>query len=203
MGIWESFETFENSEFDYKGQNILSWSVLYTIRKVLKCKCRNWPRMCHSDISSINYTPKKGQESNWQFDSRPLKVKNRPDLDVCRWSVTHHWKSLERSYKFALDLHSIVNLSKELWTPKVPRFQTGIVLRLLLGNLGKKCHLNASAAGKHIEYYMGEGDDFPWVRVVMNHVSQGSPVACPNTKSVPKCELTNLLVGLMQVRITK
>jgi len=27
-------------------------------------------------------------------------------------------------------------------------------------------------------------------------------VACPNIKSVPECELTNLLVGLVQVRIS-
>jgi hypothetical protein len=26
-------------------------------------------------------------------------------------------------------------------------------------------------------------------------------VACPSTKGAPKCELTNLLVGLMQVRV--
>ncbi len=30
----------------------------------------------------------------------------------------------------------------------------------------------------------------------------GLPVACPSTKGAPKCELTNLLVGLMQVRVS-
>jgi hypothetical protein len=30
-----------------------------------------------------------------------------------------------------------------------------------------------------------------------------SPVACPNTKGVSESDLTNLLVGLMQVRISK
>ncbi len=29
------------------------------------------------------------------------------------------------------------------------------------------------------------------------------PVACPNTKGVPECELINLLVGLMQVRVSE
>jgi hypothetical protein len=28
------------------------------------------------------------------------------------------------------------------------------------------------------------------------------PVACPSTKSPPESELTNLLVGLMQVRVS-
>jgi len=37
----------------------------------------------------------------------------------------------------------------------------------------------------------------------MNLVSPKLPVACPSTKGVLECELTNLLVGLMQVRISK
>ncbi len=57
---------------------------------------------------------KKGWGSNWQFDSRPPKVKNRPDLDACRWSATHCWKALDKSYKFALDLIPIEGMSKEL-----------------------------------------------------------------------------------------
>jgi hypothetical protein len=39
--------------------------------------------MGHLDICSTSYSKKKGQESNWQFDSRPLKVGNRPDPNVC------------------------------------------------------------------------------------------------------------------------
>jgi len=46
---------------------------------------------------------------------------------------------------------------------------------------------------------MGEGGGFPRIRAVMSLVSLELPVACPNTKGAPKCELTNLLVGLMQV----
>jgi hypothetical protein len=50
---------------------------------------------------------------------------------------------------------------------------------------------------------MGEGGGFPSVRAAVSHVSIGSPVACPSIESTPECELTNLLVGLMQVRVTK
>jgi hypothetical protein len=50
---------------------------------------------------------------------------------------------------------------------------------------------------------MGEGGGFPRVRAVVSHVSSGSPVACPSTENAPECELTNLLVDLMQVRVTK
>ncbi len=50
---------------------------------------------------------------------------------------------------------------------------------------------------------MGEGGGLPQVRAVMSHVSLELPMACPSTKSAPESELTNLLVGLMQVRVSK
>jgi len=34
-------------------------------------------------------------------------------------------------------------------------------------------------------------------------MSSKLPVACPNTKGTPECELTNLLVGLMHVRVSE
>jgi hypothetical protein len=50
---------------------------------------------------------------------------------------------------------------------------------------------------------MGEGDGFPRVRAVMSQVSPKLLVACPSTKGVPECELTNLLVGFMQVQVSE
>ncbi len=55
---------------------------------------------------------------------------------------------------------------------------------------------------RHRKYYMGEGGGFPRVWAVVNLMSPKLLEACPNTKGVPKNELTNLLVGLMQVRIS-
>ncbi len=52
-------------------------------------------------------------------------------------------------------------------------------------------------------YYMGEGGGLPRVQAVVNQVSPKLPVACPSNKGVPECELTNLLVGLMQVRVSE
>ncbi len=40
---------------------------------------------------------KKGQESNWQFDSQPLKAGNRLDFLACRWRVTYLGKLLTRA----------------------------------------------------------------------------------------------------------
>ncbi len=55
---------------------------------------------------------------------------------------------------------------------------------------------------RHKEYYMGEGGDFPQVRAVVSLVSPRSPMACPNTKGALESELTKVLVGLMQVRVS-
>jgi len=163
MGIWESSGTPKISEFDCRGQNTLNLGVLYIIGNLLKCKCRKWPHMGHLDIFSTSYGKKKSQESNWQFDIRPLKVGNRPNPDACRWSVTHRWKAVKESYKFALDLIPIEGLSKELWLVKVPGVQTGTVSGLLLGSPRTKSHSDVDAAEKHRVYYMGEGGGFLWV----------------------------------------
>ncbi len=103
-GNLESFGTPKNSKLDCKGQNTLHWGVLYTIEKILKCRCPKWPCMSHLDICSPSYEQKRGQESNWQFDSRPLKVGNRPKSDVCRRSATWRWKILNERYKISSDL---------------------------------------------------------------------------------------------------
>jgi hypothetical protein len=78
VGDLESSGTPEFLEFDSKAQNTSYWGVLGVIGKFLKRRCPKWPRIGHLDTCSPSYGQKKGWESNWQFDSRPLKVKNRP-----------------------------------------------------------------------------------------------------------------------------
>jgi hypothetical protein len=124
----------------------LPWGVLHVIEKLWKCKCWKWPCMSHLHICSTNYGKKKGRESNRQFDSRPLKVGNRPDPDVCKWSATHRWKALKESYKFALDFIPIGGLNKKLWIHKVSGVQIGIISGLLLGSLRTKSHSDVGAA---------------------------------------------------------
>ncbi len=99
-GKLESSKTLENSELDFRGQISLHLSVFNVIGKVLKCRCPKWPCMNHLDIASPSYGQKKGQKSNWQFDSRPLKVKNRPVPDVYSGSATWRWKALLEGYNF-------------------------------------------------------------------------------------------------------
>jgi hypothetical protein len=68
---------------------------------VLKLRYRKWPRIGHLDICSPSYGQKKGRESNWQFDPRPLKVGNWP----VHWgSATRRWKDLNKGYNIDLDL---------------------------------------------------------------------------------------------------
>ncbi len=77
--------------------------------------------------------------------------------------------------------------------------QTGTVSGFLLGSPKTKSHSDVGVAKRHRVYYMGEGGGFPRVQAAVNQVSPELPVACPSTKGVPESELTNLLVGLMQV----
>ncbi len=129
-GSLESSGTLENSEDDCRGQNTSHWGVLYTIEKFLKCRCPKWPRMSHLDICSPSYGQKKGRESNWQFDSRPLEVRNRPAPDV-RWgSAIRRWKALDESNNIGLDLVPIEGRGEKLWPSKIPRVQTRIAIRM-------------------------------------------------------------------------
>ncbi len=114
VGDLESSGPPELLELDNRGKNTLHWGVFYINGKVLKCRCPKWPRMSHLDICSPSYGQKKGWESNWQFDSRPLKVGNRPLPNVFIWSAMGHWKALEESYNFGSDLTPIGGRSQEL-----------------------------------------------------------------------------------------
>jgi hypothetical protein len=121
----------------------------------------------------------KGRESNWQFDYRPLKVRNQPDFLMCRCCVTYCWKALNEGYNFALDLIPIEGLHTKLWAPKVARFP------LLSGSPGTKCHLDVGLVERHKVYYKGESGGFPQVQAVVSLVSLSLPMVRPCTKSAP------------------
>jgi hypothetical protein len=75
--------------------------------------------MTHLDILNISYNQKKGEESNWQFDSSSQKVWNRLDFLTCRWRATYYCKGLDKGYNFALDFVVIGGLHMKLWGPTV------------------------------------------------------------------------------------
>jgi hypothetical protein len=187
LPCWEldSRWTPECSKSDCKSQNPMAWRILHTIGKLLKHKCLKWARMTHLDIWNTSYGQKKSWESNWQFDSGPLKVGNRPDFLVCMWHATYHWKDLNEGYNVFLDFISIGGLHKKLWGPKVTGVPTLAISGLPLGSPGTKSHLDVGLVERHKVYYKGEGGGFPQVRAVVSLVSMSLPVPCPSTKNAP------------------
>ncbi len=145
----QSSRTPECSKLDKKAQNTSHWGVLSVIGKVLNRRYRKWPRIGHLDICRPSYGQKKGRESNWQFDSRPLKVGNRPLPDVRFGSATWSWKDLDEGYNFGSDLVAIQLRSRELWQFKVPGVPSGQFRDnsgLHFGSPNKMCHSGASSA---------------------------------------------------------
>ncbi len=163
LPLWEleSLWTPEDSKSNYRGQNVMDWKVPYIIANLLKLKCLKWAHMAHLDTSNTSYGQKKGRESNWQFDSRTLKVGNHPNFLAFRWRATYCWKVLNEGYNFALHLISIKGLHAKLWAPKVAEVLGVGISGLPLGSAGTKCHLGVGPIAKHRVYYKGEGGGFP------------------------------------------
>jgi hypothetical protein len=179
LPLWEfkSQWTLEFSENDCRGQNPLDWRVSYIIEKLLEPKCLKWARMTHLDTWNTSYGQKKDRESNWQFDSQPLKVRNRPNFLTCRWRATYHWKALDKGYNFASDLISIGGLHTMLWAPEVVGGRTMGISRFPLGSPRTKWHLGDGPVTKHRIYYKGEGGGFPSIQVVVNFTNPCLPMA--------------------------
>jgi len=114
--LWEleSPWTPKFSESEYKGQNPFDSKVPYIVGKLLKLRCLKWAWMTHLDTSNRSYGQKKGRESNWQFDSLPLKVKDHPNFFASRWCATYCWKVIDEGYNFTLDFISIGGLHKKV-----------------------------------------------------------------------------------------
>jgi len=170
----------------------MDWGIIYIIGNILKRRCLKLARMTHLDIWNTSYGQKKGRESNWQFDSRPLKVRNQPDFLACRWCATCSWKAFDEGYNFASDLILIEGPHTKLWTPKVERVPTLIISRLPFGNPRTKCHLDVGLVERHKVYYKGEGDGFPQVQAMVSLVSPNCPWLFLAPKVLKLC--TNHLV---------
>jgi hypothetical protein len=169
----------------------MDWKLLYIIAKLLKQRCLKWAHMTHLDISNTSYGQKKGHESNWQFDSRSLKIGNQPDFLVCRSRATYYWKAFDEDYNFALDLFSIEGLHK-IMNPQSRGSPVVGISRLPFGNLGTKCHLDVGLMERHRVYYKGKGGGFPQVRAMVGLVSSNCPWFVLTPKVFQLC--TNHLV---------
>ncbi len=118
---------------------------------------------------------KKGWESNWQFDSRPLNVRNQSDFVVCRQCATCCWKTVNQGYNFASNLIVIEGLHAKLCAPKVVGVPVVGISKFPLGSPGTKSHLDVGPVERHKVYYKGEGGGFPQVWAMVNLVSPSCP----------------------------
>jgi hypothetical protein len=144
LPLWEMESRWspKTSEIDLRGQISMACGALYINGKLLKLRCLKWARIAHLDIWNASYDQKKVRESNSResasFDSRPLKVGNRPEILGCRRRATYRWKALDESYNFASDRTSIRGLLAKLWGFKVPRVPQGGISGLPRGSPGRE-----------------------------------------------------------------
>jgi len=110
-----------------------------------------------------------------QFCSRPLKVRNRPEILGCKERATYRWKGLDETYNFASDRVAIWGLLAKLWGSKVPGVPFGAISGLPLGSPGRNSHLDVASVESCRVYYKGEGGGFPQVRAVVSLVCPCCP----------------------------
>jgi len=157
--------------------------------------------MTYLGIWNISYGQKKGRESNWQFDSRSLKVWNRSDFLMCRWRVTHNWKDFDEvTTLLQLSSQSEVYMQK-LWGPKITRLPTLGISRFPIGSPETKCHLDVGLMERYKVYYKGEGGGFLQVRAVMSLVSLSCSWFILAPKVLQLCT-NHLAFGFLQVRVS-
>jgi hypothetical protein len=186
LPFWEleSRWILKSLESNYRGKKPLDLNFFYIVGNFLECRCVTWALMTHLGSWNISYGQKKGWESNWQFDCRPLKVRNLPNFLACKWHATYRWKDLDEGYNFALDLISIRGLHTKLWASKVVGIPILGISGLPSGSPRRKWHLGAGPVARHRLYYKEEGGGFPQVQAMVSLVSSSLPVVRPCTKNV-------------------
>jgi hypothetical protein len=151
--------------------------------------------MSHSNICSTSYGQNKGQESNWQFDSRPLKVRNRPDPSMYRWSADTPLERSKGELQLCFRPHPNRRSKLGFMSSQSPRSPNRDSLGIPPWDsrnkkpFGCRCHGQTQRILYGGRWWLppspGRGESSEFML----------PVACPNTQNDSECELTNLLVG--------
>jgi hypothetical protein len=81
-------------------------------------------------------------------DSRPGKVKNRPNLLGYRQRATYRWKALNEGYNYSLDCIAIEGLQKKLCALKVPGVLVGGISGLPRESPGREKPFECRPRGK-------------------------------------------------------
>jgi len=149
------------SKRDFRGQNSMACKVLYIIGKILKRKYLKWALIDHLDIWNTSYGQKKGQESNWQFDSRPEKVRIDP-IYLFADNVQHTIGKLSMR---ATTLHQTAPrsevCSQSYGAPNSRESPLAWFRDFHVGVPGEKSHLDVGPVKRSRVYYKGEGGGFP------------------------------------------
>jgi hypothetical protein len=149
------------------------------------------------DLGARHYGQKKGRESNWQFDPRPLKVGNRclPDIRFAR--ATWRWKDLDEATTLVqTSLRSEVRARRYV----LPKSQDsagdkfGTISGLQLGSPGNLCHWDVAPTGRRRVYYREYGGGILPSPGRGESCGPKCPWLVPTPKGVPESELTTWVV---------
>jgi hypothetical protein len=61
-GSWSSKWTPKSSKYNYKGQNLMAWSVFYIIEKILKRRCLQCALIAHLDQTQVMAKRRTGNQ---------------------------------------------------------------------------------------------------------------------------------------------
>jgi hypothetical protein len=112
------------------------------------------PHIVHLNLIYMSYDQKKGQESNFQFDSRSQTPWKQGSNEFWLGQAIHHWKDFFKGYKI-LPSHFFL---KKTWFEKNMNVQSFRITRipvlgLPLGNSDEKWHLHVAPMQRHEVYY--------------------------------------------------
>jgi hypothetical protein len=138
--------------------------------------------MIHLNIYNTSCGRKKGWQSKWQFDFRPLKFRIRLEFHACKGLATYIWKSLDNGYKFFL-----ISPQSNVYTKSYRhlKWRESQFWDSQFGSPKKNDIWVQPPMASHREYYKGEGDHFLQVRTMVNLMSSCMHVAHLCTKSAP------------------
>jgi hypothetical protein len=140
--------------------------------------------MTHLDISYTIHGKKKGQESNWQFDST-IKCWESTRLScvqvACDTPLESSRQELQLCFRPHLDRRSKreVIAPQSCGTSNLDNFGTPFE------SPGTKSHFDVTLTERCRVYYMGEGGGFLRVRAMVSLVNLKLSVAYPSTKGAP------------------
>jgi len=101
-------------------------SQIHWIKNFLISLERFWNVDVWNGLTWLIWTPetqKKGRESNWQFDSQPLKVWNRLDFLMCRWRAIYYWNLLIKATTLLQTSYQSEVCTQSYWSSKSREFQ--------------------------------------------------------------------------------